>query len=278
MTYGAVDVDMWWPTSNLTSYWNEATDSVYTYGSHTANHDVLVVGWDDAYAATNFATTPPGAGAFLVKNSWGASLGRRPATSGSPTTTRPSRYDGYNMAFAVRRATDTNVRAVPVRPARLLARGRTVRERGPRAGSPTCSRRRPARTSPRSASTPRWPAAPRSGSTRASARRAQRSRFGHLREARLPHRTVRHGAAINAGQPFFVAVQLTIPDAGGTALPHDRPVERPLQGTAAPRRPRPELLQRRRRGLEDVTTTSASAQADVCLKAYTGGNGRAPHH
>lgn len=35
------------------------------------NHQILVVGWDDDFPAENFSITPPGNGAFLIKNSWG---------------------------------------------------------------------------------------------------------------------------------------------------------------------------------------------------------------
>ena len=46
-----------------------------TTAARGTNHEVLIVGWDDNYPAANFATTPPGNGAFLVKNSWGTGWG-----------------------------------------------------------------------------------------------------------------------------------------------------------------------------------------------------------
>jgi C1A family cysteine protease len=76
MQYGGVDVWMSWPGSTEgDAYYNAATASYYYNGSLDSGHEVLVVGWDDNYAATNFTTTPPGNGAFIVKNSWGAAWG-----------------------------------------------------------------------------------------------------------------------------------------------------------------------------------------------------------
>lgn len=43
----------------------------YTTKSMGINHDLSLVGWDDNYAKENFKITPPGDGAWLVKNSWG---------------------------------------------------------------------------------------------------------------------------------------------------------------------------------------------------------------
>ncbi len=50
-----------------TSYYNP----VFSY----TNHAVTLVGWDDNYAASNFRNTPPGDGAWIIKNSWGADWG-----------------------------------------------------------------------------------------------------------------------------------------------------------------------------------------------------------
>jgi hypothetical protein len=58
-----------------TSYYNATTHAYYYDGSADVNHAVLVVGWDDDYPAGNFATTPAGNGAFIVKNSWGTGWG-----------------------------------------------------------------------------------------------------------------------------------------------------------------------------------------------------------
>lgn len=54
--------------STKTAYYYD--DAVYGY-----NHAVTIVGWDDNYSKKNFATTPKGNGAWLVKNSWGSDYG-----------------------------------------------------------------------------------------------------------------------------------------------------------------------------------------------------------
>ena len=72
MDHGAVDVSMgWYGSASGSSYYNATTRSYYYNGTSSTNHEVLVVGWDDTYAAANFATPPAGNGAFIVKNSWG---------------------------------------------------------------------------------------------------------------------------------------------------------------------------------------------------------------
>lgn len=41
----------------------------------TADHEVLIIGWDDNYSASNFRTVPEGNGAWLCRNSWGVNSG-----------------------------------------------------------------------------------------------------------------------------------------------------------------------------------------------------------
>ena len=74
--YGGAYVSMgWYGSSAGSTYYNASTASYYYNGTSGTNHGVLIVGWNDSYPAANFATLPPGNGAFLVKNSWGSSWG-----------------------------------------------------------------------------------------------------------------------------------------------------------------------------------------------------------
>ena len=69
LNYGAVSV-----SCNFDSYYRNGANHYY-YGSEGRNHAVTIVGWNDTYSASNFKTTPPGDGAWIVKNSWGTGSG-----------------------------------------------------------------------------------------------------------------------------------------------------------------------------------------------------------
>lgn len=74
MNYGAVDSSLYWDDSN----YNKSNYTYYDPNSMDkdyANHDVIIVGWDDNYSKENFPNQPAGNGAFICKNSWGTSWG-----------------------------------------------------------------------------------------------------------------------------------------------------------------------------------------------------------
>jgi C1A family cysteine protease len=79
-TYGGVYSAFWWDPNTSTNvqstYWNPSTAAYYDRSTTGGNHAVTIVGWDDSFSAKNFATTPPGDGAWIVKNSWGTSFGK----------------------------------------------------------------------------------------------------------------------------------------------------------------------------------------------------------
>ncbi len=66
--------DMETATSN-SSYYNSSTKAYFYPGKNTANHDVVIVGWDDNYPRENFNSYPENNGAFICRNSWGTTFG-----------------------------------------------------------------------------------------------------------------------------------------------------------------------------------------------------------
>lgn len=61
-------------------YLNNITWAQYTYETKRCNHAVCIVGYDDNYSRENFNSShqPPGDGAWIVKNSWGAETNEFP--------------------------------------------------------------------------------------------------------------------------------------------------------------------------------------------------------
>ena len=67
------------PAATATYYCDVAAGETFGGYEVSENHGVDIVGWDDTFPAARFsgseAGSPPGDGAFLVRNSWGASWG-----------------------------------------------------------------------------------------------------------------------------------------------------------------------------------------------------------
>ena len=61
-------------------YWRDHNGTLYSsFGGEpvpTANHEVIICGWDDDYSASNFVTKPKADGAWLCRNSWGKTSGK----------------------------------------------------------------------------------------------------------------------------------------------------------------------------------------------------------
>jgi C1A family cysteine protease len=72
INYGGVATDLYFDPYNTNSNnYNQNTYSYYYNGETQADHEVTIVGWDDSFSKNNFSSTPPGDGAFIIKNSWG---------------------------------------------------------------------------------------------------------------------------------------------------------------------------------------------------------------
>ena len=67
--YGAVATSAYFKESHASNW------SYYYSGNNNHNHAITIVGWDDDYPTNNFKVFPPGPGAWIMKNSWGGSVG-----------------------------------------------------------------------------------------------------------------------------------------------------------------------------------------------------------
>ena len=56
-------------------YYNQINHSYQYPGEKKANHDILIIGWDDAYPAEKFNYQTKQDGAFICQNSWGTEFG-----------------------------------------------------------------------------------------------------------------------------------------------------------------------------------------------------------
>ncbi len=77
MEHGAATVGI----CGRSRFFNNNSRTMYSYFGGdkvpTADHEVLITGWDDDYSASNFKITPKGDGAWLCRNSWGTASGEK---------------------------------------------------------------------------------------------------------------------------------------------------------------------------------------------------------
>ena len=75
--YGGVSTSVYINVSSIgtSSNYNRSTNSYCYQGDSSPNHDVVIIGWNDNYSASNFTGEVPGDGAFICQNSWGDSFG-----------------------------------------------------------------------------------------------------------------------------------------------------------------------------------------------------------
>ncbi len=61
-------------------YWKNQFGILYDHdefksGQNDADHEILIVGWDDEYDMSMYSSAPEGDGAWICKNSWGSGIG-----------------------------------------------------------------------------------------------------------------------------------------------------------------------------------------------------------
>ncbi|WP_143088274.1 Ig-like domain-containing protein [Acetitomaculum ruminis] len=71
MEYGAVDVGIYYEITNISNVYDSVNNSYFYKGDKEANHEVVIVGWDDDFPRENFVNMPEDNGAWICKNSWG---------------------------------------------------------------------------------------------------------------------------------------------------------------------------------------------------------------
>ena len=77
MKYGSLDASFYGQASynQVSPYFNPETNAQYVDKNENINHAISVVGWDDNFPKEKFLITPPGDGAWIIKNSWGPDWG-----------------------------------------------------------------------------------------------------------------------------------------------------------------------------------------------------------
>ena len=103
MKYGAIGGSYHAEYGNE-GFYDSKRASQYTNESLVVNHAISIVGWDDNYSRDNFLITPPGDGAWIIKNSWGPEFGDKGYLYISyydKTFLSPTKIDDFAMAIVI---------------------------------------------------------------------------------------------------------------------------------------------------------------------------------
>ena len=73
MNYGGINIGYY--ACEDKPYYNSNTSAQYQNNTTEANHEVVLVGWNDNFPKEKFLITPPGDGAWIIKNSWDTDWG-----------------------------------------------------------------------------------------------------------------------------------------------------------------------------------------------------------
>ena len=78
LRYGCVQSSLYmsrYTTSRTLDYYNEETSAYRYTEKNKANHDILVLGWDDTFPGESFKIAPREDGAWICQNTWGEDFG-----------------------------------------------------------------------------------------------------------------------------------------------------------------------------------------------------------
>lgn len=259
MTFGAVYTTYY----HSNSYYNSSTRSYYYPGGGQSNHAVCIVGWDDSYPRSRFSTTPPGDGAFLIRNSWGSwwgdsgyfwmsyydnTLGRseNAVFRAEPATNYNAIYQ-YDQLGWISSAGYGTTNAWFANVFTATSNG-YISAASWYSGSPNASYTLYVYVNPTSGPIGPAPAATKSGT---------------LTYAGYNTVALDSGVPVSAGQKFSVVVQLNTPGYG-----YPIPLERPYSGYASKATASAGQSYMSSNGTAWTDVTTRYANANVCLKAF----------
>jgi C1A family cysteine protease len=272
-TYGGVDAAIDFDSKAEYKFWNGETNAYFNGVRSELDHHVVCVGWDDAYPAKNFATRPPGDGAFLIKNSWGTDWGLR-----DPGSEGYFWISYYDVSFGKAIAVFDGIEPVGARDAiyQYDALGRSawtdaaghVGDAGGAATAWYANRFVGAGSGELNAVSFYTPVTGTSYQVRvagslAGVAAAPAAATGTVAVPGYHTISLSRPAQVTAGRSFVVAVRVTTP---GWASPV--PVERSSEFIAPRARARQSYLSADGAAWTDLTTLPGHRSANVCLKAF----------